>query len=257
MEETKSSFKNGKQKTVPASIAAGNPKDMSELLLIISVLHPNRRQGRKRDTKLTNTPFISHQPDYHAERHDSVFSYESPLWPSGRIILATNQYDLNQREVKACNKPLNKGWIPHHRLQTDPPLPFLSLLAIYSTPKPPAYMCHFTKQCVQPQHRWERCDLSVARSKRRLQKGVTDLCSPESVYSKWLYATVNASQIIFILNRQICSGAVRTCTSQMAQVQIKRDRMLHGDIWATTAPCSWKGYFAVSCHLGVSFKSNY
>lgn len=49
---------------------------MSELLLIISVLLPSRRWGRKRDTKLTNIPFISHQPDYHAERRDSVFSLE-------------------------------------------------------------------------------------------------------------------------------------------------------------------------------------
>lgn len=57
-----------------ASTAAGDPKGMPELLLIISALLPSGRRGRKRDTKLTNIPFISHQPDYHAERRDSSFS---------------------------------------------------------------------------------------------------------------------------------------------------------------------------------------
>lgn len=107
-------LKNGKQKTkVPASIAAGNPKGKSELLLIISALLPSRRWGRKRDTKLTNTFYFT--------------SARLPCWETwfslflGKLTLAYREHHFSNQSVWSQLERSQSLWqAPQQELDPTP-----------------------------------------------------------------------------------------------------------------------------------------
>lgn len=179
----------------PASIAAGNPKGMCELLLIISALLPSREEAW-------------HKTDKHTFYFTSA---RLPCWETcfgcflGKLTLAYWQHHFINRSVwsqletaaKSSDKSLSEGWILHHSLKTHFPVPSMSPP---SNPSPQTCLCMpLGQQCIPchggGQEGWAR---SVAQSKGRLWRRVTDLHTPESAYGEQLYVTVGTSKIILI-----------------------------------------------------------
>lgn len=179
----------------PASTAAGNSKGMSELLLITSALLPSREKAWHKTAK-----------------HTFYFtSARLPCWEMwfgfflGKLTLAYWQHHFSnwsvwpqlERAVKSSDQSLREGWILHHGLKTHFPAP---LMSPPSNASPQICPCMpLGQQCI-PCHggRQEGWPLSVAWSKGRLWRRVTDLHTLESAYGEQLYVTVDRSKIILI-----------------------------------------------------------